>query len=229
MKITAVIGSPSRNGNTAVLARAALEAARSEGADTEEIVLSEHHIEYCRGCMNCMRTGTCLIEDEAFALRDKLYASDGIILASPSYGIQMTARMKNFLVDRIGMFTVYTSSFGGKYFVGISTAGGIGAKKVARTLAEEYAAGFFRRGYISGSLGILRGHGRVEDVPGALEQSRALGRRLASDIEEGQTYPFQCLGRRLITRFVVRPMILKNIRQNKDGTLKAVWETIMSL
>ncbi|MFP4562660.1 MAG: TetR family transcriptional regulator [Spirochaetia bacterium] len=70
-------------------------------------------------------------------LKQKLYGSDGIIFASPSYGIEPTARMKNFIKDRIGMFTVYTSSFGGKYFAGISTAGGIGAKQVARHVARE--------------------------------------------------------------------------------------------
>ena len=73
--------------------------------------------------MRCMATGRCGLADDAMALRDKLYESDGIILASPSFGVQPDARMKNFLTDRIGMFTVYTSSLGGKYFAGISTAG----------------------------------------------------------------------------------------------------------
>ncbi|MDF1569165.1 MAG: flavodoxin family protein [Spirochaetaceae bacterium] len=165
---------PSRNGNTAVLARAALEAARAEGADTEKIVLSEHHIEYCRGCMHCMRTGTCLIDDEAFALRDKLYTSDGIILASPSYGIQMTARMKNSLVDRIGMFTVNTSSFGGKHFVGISTAGGIGAKKVARKLVTSTRRVFSARlcQRLVGNLEGTRTRGRIDRRPGEVPSSR---------------------------------------------------------
>ncbi|MDT8298589.1 MAG: hypothetical protein RQ801_09840, partial [Spirochaetaceae bacterium] len=88
---------------------------------------------------------------------------------------------------------------------------------------------FFRRGYVNGSLGILRGHGRVEELTGVLEKSRALGCKLIRDIQRRNPYRFQRLGRRLLTRFVIRPKILNNIRENKEGMLKAVWETIMSL
>ena len=227
MKITAVIASPSRDGNTAVLARAALDEAGKAGAETDEIFLADHRIEYCRGCLTCMRTGSCVIDDDAWALRDRLYRSDGIILASPSYGIKPAARMKNFLTDRIGMYSVYTSSMGGKYVAGISTAGGIGAKTVARGLSEEYVAGFFRRGYSSGSLGVLRGMSRIEEIPGALEKARRLGRKLADDVSRRRRYPFQKFGNRLLTRLVVRKVILRNIRQNGDGALKAVRDNLM--
>jgi len=79
-----------------------------------------------------MSTGKCNIHDDVEELKQKLYQSDGIVLASPSYGIMPTAIMKNFIVDRIGMFTAYTSGFGGKYFAGVSACDGIGAKKVAK-------------------------------------------------------------------------------------------------
>lgn len=57
-------------------------------------------------------------------------------------------------------------------------------------------------------------------------KARALGYKLARDIRTGRSYPLQTPVRRFITRFLVRPAILKNIRQNKDGMLKAVWETL---
>lgn len=137
MKVTAVLGSPSKNGNTCIMAREVLRGARDAGAETEEIFLAGHHIEYCKGCIgktpkHCMSTGKCNIHDDVEELKQKLYQSDGIVLASPSYGIMPTAIMKNFIVDRIGMFTAYTSGFGGKYFAGVSACGGIGAKKVAK-------------------------------------------------------------------------------------------------
>ena len=226
MKITALLSSPSRNGNTAVLARAALEAAAEAGAETEEIYLPDYRIEYCRGCMRCMAMGSCAIDDDAMGLREKLYTSDGIILESPSYGVQPNARFRNFYTDRIGMFSVYTSSFQGKYFAGISTAGGIGAPKVARQLAENHAAGFFGRAYSSGHLGVHRGTGRVEEVSGAVERARELGRRLADDIRRGRTYPLQLLGKRLLTRFVIRRVIRRNIERNKNGMLRAVHESL---
>jgi multimeric flavodoxin WrbA len=125
MKVTLVLGSPSKNGNTGVLAREVMRGAKDSGADIEEIFLAEHHIEYCKGCVGkasefCMSTGKCNIKDDMEELKMKLYQSDGIILASPTYGMIMSSAMKNFIVDRIGMFTTYTSSLEGKYFVGIS-------------------------------------------------------------------------------------------------------------
>ncbi len=171
MKITAVMGSPTKDGNTCVLAREVLRGAADAGAAVDEIFLAEHRIEFCRGCIsrktktNCMVSGACVIPDDVNALRRRLYESDGIVLASPSYGIKPTARMKNFIVDRIGMYTAYTSGLGGKYFVGVSTCGGIGAERVARELAKAYR----------------------------------LGQRLVEDIQVGRQYPFQKLFDRVMT------------------------------
>ncbi len=168
MVITAVPGSPNRNGNTAKLVRRALEGAYTLGARVELIYLRDYRIEYCNGCLSngsdtfCLARGRCIIADDAELLKGKLMASDGIILASPSYGIQPSARMKNFLTDRIGMWTAYTSGFAGRYFVGISTAGGIGANKVARDLAFSSTVGFFGRAFASGWQGALVGHETID-------------------------------------------------------------------
>jgi multimeric flavodoxin WrbA len=232
MKITAVLGSPNRNGNTAALVARALAGAREAGAETELIFLKDYRIEYCLGCLSngakeyCMSSGRCNIPDDAEKLKTKLYGSDGIIFASPSYGIEPTARMKNFLTDRIGMFTVYTSGLAGKYFAGISTAGGIGAAKVAKRLSREFAAGFFDRGYVSGSLGVLVGDGSVRELEGELEKAYRLGTKLAEDIRHGRRYPLQLLGKRILTRLMIRPIISKNILAHKDHTMKAVYENL---
>jgi multimeric flavodoxin WrbA len=135
MKIIAILSSPSNNGNTSVLAREAIKGAKAQGASVEEINLIDYNIEFCRGCMLCMRTGKCSIKDDLEILRKKVYQADGIILASPTYGRIPNARMKNFIIDRLGMFTVYTSSLGGKYFLGFSTAGGIGTKKSCKRIS----------------------------------------------------------------------------------------------
>src|SRR6056297_531588 len=120
MKIIAINGSPNRNGNTAALVEAALKTARQAGAETEHIFLCDHQIEFCRGCLSngtsrfCMSAGRCVIPDEMEMLRAKLQTADGIILASPSYGLEPTARMKNFITDRLGLLAVYTSALKGK-------------------------------------------------------------------------------------------------------------------
>ena len=234
MKIVGVIGSPSSDGNTAVLARQVLNGAKAAGAETEELFLAEYRIEYCHGCISrnrtehCMSTGRCVIDDDAHALREKLYAADGIVLASPTYGLSETARMKNFLTDRIGMYTVYTSGFGGKYFTGVSTCGGVGASKVARSLGSRYTAGFHQRAFMSGYIGVKLDFGRIENKPAEMEKAYNLGKKLAADISSRRKYPIQKLMDRALTALIVRRMILKNIYARRDSTMKSVYQNLVS-
>lgn len=233
MKIIAVLGSPTNDGNTCILAREVLKGAQESGADVEEIFLADHKIEFCNGCISrnlkthCMASGKCIINDDVNDLREKLYAADGIVLASPSYGIMETARMKNFMVDRIGMYTAYTSSLGGKYFVGVSTCGGIGAKKVAQNMAKHFIAGFHRRSFMSGYVAASLGYNRVEENQKIMNQAHLLGMKLVKDIGANKKYPFQKLFDRIMISLVVRRIILKNINTNKDGIMKAVYENLI--
>jgi multimeric flavodoxin WrbA len=234
MRIVAIQGSPNRNGNTARLVREALAGAWEAGAavEVEEVFLADHRLEYCRGCLSngtpkfCMSTGRCVLGDDLERLREKLSAADGVIFASPSYGVEPTARMKNFITDRLGLFTVYTSAMRGKYFAGISTAGAIGATAVARKLARTFSTGFFGRGYVTGWLGVTVGDGTIRDGSPALARARALGRKMARDIARRRRYPFQELGKRIITRFMVRPMITRNILAHRETSMQAVYQNL---
>jgi hypothetical protein len=70
------------------------------------------------------------------------------------------------------------------------------------------------------------GHERLN---GSWKQARTayqLGARLVNDIRSRRCYPLQNLMKRIITRVAVRPMIAGNIRDHKDGTMKAVYETL---
>src|SRR5271169_6344029 len=153
MKIVGVIASPHADGSGAALVRKALEGAREAGAATSEVLLSDYRIEFCRDCRACMKSGRCCIEDDFQKVRALLVEADGIILSSPTYAASMNARIKN-LFDRLGQYAFLTSTLGGKYVVGIATAGSFGAKKVARQLASVVQKSVFRRGYVSGTLGV---------------------------------------------------------------------------
>ena len=233
MKIVAVVGSPTNNGNTSKLAREVLRGAQNSGAEIEEIFLADHKIQYCRGCLGkikntCMSTGKCNIDDDVKELKQILYSSDGIVLATPCYARMPTAMMKNFISDRIGMFTAYTSSLGGKYFVGVSCCGGIGANKVAKDIAKDFIMGFHQRGYFSGHLGVALGYDKVDTKPEVLLKAYNLGVKLANDIKKKRKYPFQNLIGRLMIILFVKKIILKNIYNNRDGDMKAVYENLTS-
>jgi hypothetical protein len=142
--------------------------------------------------------------------------ADGIILSSPTYGAAMNARIKN-LFDRLGQYAYLTSSLGGKYVVGIATAGSFGAKKVARQLAGCVQQSVFRRGYVSGTLGVhLRGK-HVSALPGALQAASSLGRKMVSDFRAKRTFPFQNLPGRLPNALILRPMIRKAIEHYREA------------
>jgi multimeric flavodoxin WrbA len=226
LKIVGIISSPSRSGNTAVLVREALQAAAECGAEVEEIFLPALKLQYCAGCYHCMSEGGCPQPDGFEEIRRKLYACDGIVIGSPTYVQKPNAMMTNF-INRLGLYTPYTSSLAGKYVVGISTAEGYGASKVAKDLTG-IVSGMFGFGYVTGTLGVVRGSKRIEDMPEKLQRARELGCKLVSDIERRRRYPFQLLLPRLGTALIARRFILRSILDNREGRMKAVYENLVA-
>ena len=123
--VLGIVGSPRKGGNTEVLVENALEAARSVGAETEILLLSEQHVEPCNACDSCGKTGECVINDDFMHVFERMAAADGIIMASPSYYESMTSQMKA-LIDRAGTYN--TSAKGRTVFDGKVA----GAMSVAR-------------------------------------------------------------------------------------------------
>lgn len=108
MKVTAFNGSPRRNGNTAMLLRAALAPIADAGIETELVQVGGTSIHGCRACMQCMarQDHRCAMDDDGFnAHMEKILASDGILIGSPSYFASVTAETKA-LIDRAGLVSV---------------------------------------------------------------------------------------------------------------------------
>jgi multimeric flavodoxin WrbA len=97
--IVAIYGSPRRKGNTATLLKKAIEGARDSGAEVEEIVLRDLKISPCLEIYGCMQAGECAIKDDFQIVRDKILASQGLILASPVFFYAVSSHTK-ILMDR---------------------------------------------------------------------------------------------------------------------------------
>jgi multimeric flavodoxin WrbA len=115
IKVLGIVGSPRKGGNTEILVNESLKAARSVGADTEIVLLSEKNIGPCDGCGSCSKTGRCKINDDFMEVFSKMTDADAIILSSPSYYESVTPHIKA-LIDRAGYYN--TSALGRTAFSG---------------------------------------------------------------------------------------------------------------
>lgn len=97
VKIIAIYGSPRRDGNSARLLKRAVEGARQEGAEVEEVILRDYKISPCMEIYHCIKDGKCAIRDDFPAILEKVEASTGIMLASPIFFYSVSAHTKIFM------------------------------------------------------------------------------------------------------------------------------------
>jgi len=97
--VVAVVGSPRAAGNTSYLVDVALDELASAGFAVEKIMLSEHRVLPCEGHDECEDLSVCPLDDDAGAILERMYAADGLILATPVYYEDVSGQMKVF-IDR---------------------------------------------------------------------------------------------------------------------------------
>jgi multimeric flavodoxin WrbA len=133
-KITAFIGTQTKRATYTALQEFEKNLRRCEEIDFEYVFLGDYHLEFCKGCMNCMSRGEelCPLKDDRDVLLAKIEDSDGIVLATPNYAFQVSARMKNFL-DRFAYF-YHRPKFFDKTYTVIVTQGVFGGNKVRKYL-----------------------------------------------------------------------------------------------
>jgi len=116
MKILAINGSH-RKGNIDFMLDILLNSLKENGAETEIIELRKKDIRFCNaGDYCCPKTHKCDIKDDMAEINNKLEQADIIILASPSYFSNVSARMKNFM-DRCNPYWFNKKLKGKKAFL----------------------------------------------------------------------------------------------------------------
>ena len=98
-RILAIHGSPRRGGNTSTLLAQAVDGARQEGAQVEEVVLRDLRMSPCLEIYACKKDGLCAIQDDFQGLRQKLLDCQGLMLASPIFFYTVGAHVK-IMMDR---------------------------------------------------------------------------------------------------------------------------------
>ena len=98
MKVLGINGSSRKDGNTALLIREVFGELEQAGIRTELVQLADLAVDPCRACFVCAKTGSCAFRRDAFAgIFDKMVEADGILLGSPVYSADVSARMKALL------------------------------------------------------------------------------------------------------------------------------------
>lgn len=185
MQVVGINSSPRKKSNTDLLLSTVLTGASDGGCETIHIDLYDYEIEYCKACDTCYKTGSCVLMDEFPDIHEVLLESDGIILSSPNYINNVTAKMKT-LLDRMAD-TVHCQRLLGKYTAAVSTAGGSGAQEVADYLNQSL---FIMGASVVGSVGVNLADGE-EMFQKGMDQSYQLGVQLADAILTKAEYPDQ--------------------------------------
>jgi len=103
MKILAIMGSPRKRGNAALLLEKAIEGASQAGAEIIRLDAADLKLAPCLACGGCDRTGKCVVNDGITAVAPLIEQVDGIIVSTPIFFMGIPAQLK-ILIDRCQPF-----------------------------------------------------------------------------------------------------------------------------
>jgi len=130
MKILVIMGSPQK-GNTFRACEDLHNLLQEQiPVEFEYLWLKDANLLPCKGCYVCIPRGEdkCPNHDAAAAIEQKMHEADGVIFASPVYGMNVTGQMKTF-VDRFCYIFHRPRFFDKKAFL-LTTTGALGSKEV---------------------------------------------------------------------------------------------------
>jgi len=112
MNVVGFVGSPRNGGNTEWAVRQILAGAKEQGAETHMWRSGDLVIKPCRGCLGCVQSDKCVINDDMRIILNELENADALVLGSPVYMGQMSAQAKIF-TDRL--FSQITPRFSPRF------------------------------------------------------------------------------------------------------------------
>ncbi|WP_371363956.1 hypothetical protein SRRS_48470 [Sporomusa rhizae] len=178
-KTLVILGSPRKNGNSAILGNKVIEGITAAGGTYETFYLNGMNIRPCQACDSCKRNNlnTCVIKDDMHLLYPQLPEADSLLITSPIYMFNVSAQLKLFL-DRC---YAVSQALKGKRVGVVLTYGDSdeyksGAINAINALKDEF-------NYAQANLvGIVHGNalaaGEIAANTRLMEQASALGKAL---------------------------------------------------
>jgi multimeric flavodoxin WrbA len=169
MRILACIGSCRQNGNTAQVVGLienqlhTLAVLCNELLEMETLFLGHEEVHACRGCRVCFDEGEdrCPLNDGLRAIKAKMDAADGLIVASPVYVNDVSGVAKNW-IDRLA-YVCHRPEFAGKCAYLLATVGNGPTAHALRTLNMALSSwGYHIVGQAGFKTGALMDRSEVE-------------------------------------------------------------------
>jgi multimeric flavodoxin WrbA len=150
--ILVISGSPRKGDSYRVVKRIEKQMHDLGDVEFEYLILRKYNIEYCRGCLTCMRKGEdrCPLKDDIPMIREKMLNVDGVIFVSPVYVHTVSASIKN-LFDRMAYY-LHRPCFHDKFALIVSTTELSGLKETLHYLAFPVKSMGFN---LVGEIGVL--------------------------------------------------------------------------
>lgn len=99
-KIVIISSSMRKGSNSETLAKEFEKGAKETDNEVEIIYLRDYEINFCKGCMACLKTKKCVIKDNTTEVMEKVRTADILVFASPIYYYAICGQLKTFL-DRM--------------------------------------------------------------------------------------------------------------------------------
>ena len=193
MKILAICGGMREESNTNKLVKKVAEAS---GCDYDLVDMGKIEIKPCTGCTQCMMNdGKCPIEDDMQDLYEKLMETDGIILGSPTYYMNVSGAVKCF-IDR--SLALYCRGVGPQYdpempFMGqrplagkpgvvVTTVAGAGHEQAIEVLS--LCMGESHRLNVVDKVAEVIGMNDVADMPEVMKRAEEAGKKLGKALKK---------------------------------------------
>lgn len=98
-KVLIISTSLRKDSNSECLAKEFGRGAKDAGNKVETVTLRGKDIRFCIGCMSCMDTHRCVLNDDSQEIVSEIKESDVLVFATPVYYYEMSGQMKT-LLDR---------------------------------------------------------------------------------------------------------------------------------
>ena len=98
-KVLIISTSLRKDSNSECLAKEFGRGAKDAGNQVETVTLRGKDIRFCIGCMSCMDTHRCVLNDDSQEIVSEIKESDVLVFATPVYYYEMSGQMKT-LLDR---------------------------------------------------------------------------------------------------------------------------------